>query len=39
MGPEALDDKVALVTGFQVLGGASIILTTASSGKAISPLI
>jgi hypothetical protein len=39
MGPETLDDKVALVTGFQVLGGASIILTTATSGQAISPLI
>jgi Hpt domain len=39
MGPETLDDKVALVTGFQVLGGASIILTTATSGKAISPRI
>jgi hypothetical protein len=28
---------VALVTELQLLGGASIILTTATSGKAISP--
>ena len=34
MGPETLDEKVALVTGFQVLGGVSIILTTATSGRA-----